>query len=80
MLRHIDGSKQRWLNDGRWYDLMMILNDANSEIYYAQLVEEESTRTKNQDGGSRLNPKPDILTYYRQQRILPAVFAGWAGG
>jgi transposase len=45
MLLHIDGSKHRWLNDDRWYDLMVILDDATSEIYYAQLVEEESTRT-----------------------------------
>ena len=33
------------LNDDRWYDLIVILDDATSEIYYAQLVEEESTRT-----------------------------------
>ena len=45
MLLHIDGSKHRWLNDDRWYDLLVILDDATSEIYYAQLVEEESTRT-----------------------------------
>ncbi len=45
MLLHIDGSKHRWFNDERWYDLLAILDDANSEIYYAQLVEEESTRT-----------------------------------
>jgi hypothetical protein len=45
MLLHIDGSKHRWLNDRDWYDLIVILDDANSEIYYAQLVEEESTRT-----------------------------------
>jgi transposase len=45
MLLHIDGSKHRWLNDDRWYDLIVILDDATSEIYYAQLVEEESTRT-----------------------------------
>jgi len=45
MLLHIDGSKHRWLNDDRWYDLIVILDDANTEIYYAQLVEEESTRT-----------------------------------
>jgi transposase len=45
MLLHIDGSKHRWLNDNRWHDLIVILDDANSEIYYAQLVEEESTRT-----------------------------------
>ena len=45
MLLHIYGSKHRWLNDDRWYDLIVILDDATSEIYYAQLVEEESTRT-----------------------------------
>ena len=45
MLLHIDGSKHQWLNDERWYDLIVILDDATSEIYYAQLVEEESTRT-----------------------------------
>ena len=43
MLLHIDGSKHRWLNDC-WYDFIVILDDATSEIYYAQLVEEESTR------------------------------------
>lgn len=45
MLLHIDGSKHRWLGDERWHDLIVILDDATSEIYYAQLVEEESTRT-----------------------------------
>ena len=45
MLLHIDGSTHRWLHDDRWYDLIVILDDATSEIYYAQLVEEESTRT-----------------------------------
>jgi transposase len=45
MLLHIDGSKHQWFNDERWYDLIVILDDATTEIYYAQLVEEESTRT-----------------------------------
>ena len=45
MLLHIDGSRHRWFQDDRWYDLIVILDDATSEIYYAQLVEEESTRT-----------------------------------
>src|SRR5258706_14276593 len=45
MLLHIDGSEHRWFQDERWYDLLVILDDANSEIYYAQLVEEESTLT-----------------------------------
>jgi len=45
MMLHIDGSKHRWFQDDRWYDLLVILDDATSEIGYAQLVEEESTRT-----------------------------------
>jgi transposase len=45
MLLHIDGSQHRWFQDQRWYDLLVILDDATSEIYYAQLVEEESTLT-----------------------------------
>src|SRR6202023_800623 len=45
MLLHIEGSEHRWFQDDRWYDLLVILDDASSEIYYAQLVEEESTLT-----------------------------------
>ena len=45
MLLHIDGSRHRWFQDERWYDLIVILDDATSEVYYAQLSEEESTLT-----------------------------------
>ncbi len=45
MLLHLDGSRHRWFQDDRWYDLIVILDDATSQVYYAQLVEEESTRT-----------------------------------
>lgn len=45
MLLHIDGSRHQWFQDERWYDLIVILDDATSEIYYAQLTEEESTLT-----------------------------------
>ena len=45
MLLHLDGSRHRWFQDERWYDLIVILDDASSQIYYAQLVEEESTAT-----------------------------------
>jgi hypothetical protein len=34
-----------WFQDERGYDLIVALDDATSEIYYAQRVEEESTRT-----------------------------------
>jgi transposase len=45
MLLHLDGSRHAWFQDERWYDLIEVLDDATSETYYAQLVEEESTRT-----------------------------------
>ena len=45
MMLHIDGSKHRWFQDDRYYDLIVVMDDATSEIYYAQLVSEESTRT-----------------------------------
>jgi len=37
MLLHIDGSKHRWFQDDRYDDLIVILDDATSEIYSAQL-------------------------------------------
>lgn len=43
MMLHIDGSHHQWFGDDRWFDLIVILDDATSEIYYAQLVEAEST-------------------------------------
>jgi len=45
MLLHLDGSTHAWFADHRRYDLLVVLDDATSEIYYAQLVEQESTRT-----------------------------------
>jgi transposase len=45
MLLHIDGSTHQWFQDERWHDLLVILDDATSQIYYAQLVEQESTAT-----------------------------------
>jgi transposase len=45
MLLHIDGSRHQWFQDDRWYDSLAVLDDATSRIYYAQLVEQESTMT-----------------------------------
>ncbi len=45
LLLHLDGSRPRWFCEDRWYDLLVIMDDAPSEIYYAQLVEAESTRS-----------------------------------
>ena len=45
MMLHIDASEHRWFGDARRDELICILDDATSEIYYAQLVESESTTT-----------------------------------
>ncbi|MGO9272078.1 MAG: helix-turn-helix domain-containing protein [Terriglobia bacterium] len=45
MLLHLDGSEHRWFQDDRWHDLIVVMHDVTSEVYYAQLVKEESTRT-----------------------------------
>src|SRR3977135_1494591 len=44
MLLHIDGSQHQWFCDHRWYDLIVIMDDATSKVYYEQLVAEESKR------------------------------------
>jgi hypothetical protein len=38
MMLHIHGSRRHWFQDERWYDLIVILDGATSEIYYAQLM------------------------------------------
>ncbi|HLW82432.1 MAG TPA: hypothetical protein VKS20_10370, partial [Candidatus Acidoferrales bacterium] len=38
-------STHRWLGGEEYHDLLVILDDASSEVYYAQLVEQESTET-----------------------------------
>jgi len=45
MMLHIDGSEHAWFGDERRDELIAVLDDATGEIYYAQLVEAESTRT-----------------------------------
>jgi len=45
MMLHIDASEHAWFGDGRKYELIVIMDDATSEIYYAQLEEAESTRS-----------------------------------
>lgn len=65
MLLHIDASKHAWFGDGRYYDLITILDDATSEIYSAQLVEEEGTRTL----------MPAVREVIEQQGIFCALYS-----
>lgn len=45
MMLHVDGSTHAWLGGSARQDLIAILDDATSEVYYAQLVDQESTAT-----------------------------------
>lgn len=45
MLLHVDASKHGWLPGRGQQDLIVLFDDATSEVYYAQLVKEESTAT-----------------------------------
>jgi hypothetical protein len=45
MLLHIDGSTHAWFQDERKLDPVTLLDEADSEIYYAPLVAQESTWT-----------------------------------
>jgi transposase len=46
MLLHMDGSRHRWLGGELWHNLIVVVDDAASEIYYAQLFPLRSdTRT-----------------------------------
>lgn len=44
MMLHVDGSRHRWIPGlDQYQDLIVIFDDATSEVYDVQLVEEEST-------------------------------------
>ena len=44
MLLHVDASTHAWLGAGRGkQDLIVVFDDATSQVYYARLVEQEST-------------------------------------
>lgn len=46
MMLHIDGSDHPWIPHiaPKRQDLIVVMDDANSDVYYAKLVEEENTR------------------------------------
>ena len=46
MMLHVDGSRHRWIPGlDQYQDLIVIFDDATSEVYDVQLVDEESTLT-----------------------------------
>src|SRR5258708_12755294 len=45
MMMHIDGSDHQWFQDESRRDLIVIVDDATTDTYYAQLAVEETTAT-----------------------------------
>ena len=45
MMLHVDGSTHSWLEGPARQDLVAVLDDATTQVYYAQLVDQESTLT-----------------------------------
>src|SRR5205085_2860299 len=45
MLLHIDASTHAWLGSNMRQDLIVVMDDATNAVYYARLVEQESTAT-----------------------------------
>jgi hypothetical protein len=64
LLLHMDGSTHRWFQDDRYDDLIVILDDATSEIYDAPLVEGESTATVMAGGREVIERKGVFCSLY----------------
>ncbi len=56
MMLHQDGSTHQWLPD-RWWDLIVTMDDASSEIYSAFFVDEEGTMSSLQALGQVISAK-----------------------
>jgi hypothetical protein len=80
MLIHIDGSTHAWLGPNRGQqDLVSVMDDASSELYYAQLVEQESTLTVMAGLKETVQTKGIFCSLY-SDRASHFVFTPKAGG
>ena len=70
MMLHQDGSSHEWV-PGRWWDLIVTMDDATSDIYSAFFVAEEGTMSSFQ-GGVRGDPGqgPVLLALRRPRQPL----------
>jgi hypothetical protein len=69
MLLHIDGSDHRWFQDERRHDLIVILDDATSEIYYA--------RTHHRNLQQACATRPDLFLFARWLYSLEVVLQNY---
>jgi len=79
MLLHVDGSKHLWLGGDRYYDLITLSDDATNEVYYARLVEEESTATI-MAGLKEVVQKQGVFCALYSDRASHFVYTPQAGG
>jgi transposase len=79
MLLHVDGSKHAWLGGDRYYDLITLSDDATNEVYYARLVEEESTLTV-MAGLREVVSKHGVFCALYSDRASHFVYTPQAGG
>ena len=70
MMLHIDGSKHQWFGDERWHDLIVLLDDATSEIYHAQLVTRNRPRPLWQVFGKLLSDKACSVRCTQTVRVI----------
>ena len=65
MMLHQDGSSHEWV-PGRWWDLIVTMDDATSDIYSAFFVAEEGTMSSFQGVPRRSGPGPVLLALRRR--------------
>ena len=63
MMLHQDGSTHQWV-PGRWWDLIVTMDDATSEIYSALFVKEEGTMSSFQALGEAIAAKGLFCSLY----------------
>jgi hypothetical protein len=60
MLLHMDGSQHRWFQDEQQLDLIVILDDATSEIDDAPQTGDTDRRDRHPNGVGRAEPSGDL--------------------
>lgn len=80
MLLHIDGSQHDWIPGlKKKLDMIVLFDDATSEVYYARLVEEESTATV-MAGVKQVIERQGVFCALYSDRASHFVYTPQAGG
>ena len=77
MLRQ-DGSSHQWV-DGQWWDLIVTMDDATSDIYSALFVEEEGTMSSFQALDEVIAEKGLFCSLYARSRLPLLAYSGGGG-